>query len=173
MPYKDKIQCVYGIFSENKDCVYIGSTNHFHNRKRQHIGVCVNKKSHNYTNPLYVYIRENGGFGNFHFKILEIVQDQSELRQKERSFIKMYKPLANAYDVCVDARHSTKWQTANTLASRHRYYDKYLATQRRLAHRRCINPLTNKESTYSAVRAYYYRRNMAICAKDLKFLDKE
>ena len=64
---------IYKIYCKDeniKDC-YIGSTKYFTNRKRRHKYDCSNINCMAYNYKLYKFIRENGGFTNFDFEILE------------------------------------------------------------------------------------------------------
>ena len=44
--------------------IYIGSTRNKYHRFKSHPSYCCNPKSHNYTQHVYQYIRENGGWEN-------------------------------------------------------------------------------------------------------------
>ena len=63
-----------------KDC-YIGQTTNFNVRKSQHKSYTNNQKAHQYTYPLYTFIRENGGWNNFKMEILERL-DWKDKREK-------------------------------------------------------------------------------------------
>ena len=57
---------IYKIQHETKDeLLYIGSTTHFGNRKRQHKSSCYNPNEKSYNNKLYQTIRDNGGWNTF------------------------------------------------------------------------------------------------------------
>ena len=63
---------IYKIYCKNneiKDC-YIGSTGNIKTRIQVHKYSCNNENSEKYNQYKYVYIRENGGFNNWDFKIL-------------------------------------------------------------------------------------------------------
>jgi len=65
---------------------YNGQTTNFERRKSQHTSICVNPNVQAYNHKLYQTIREQGGFDNFEFVILEkhLVNDISEARIRER-----------------------------------------------------------------------------------------
>jgi hypothetical protein len=50
------------------DLVYVGSTTDFTKRKSQHKAVCNNEKDRHYISPVYMMIRENGGWDTFTMK---------------------------------------------------------------------------------------------------------
>ena len=79
-----------------KDC-YIGQTTNFNVRKSQHKSYTNNQKAHQYTYPLYTFIRENGGWNNFKMEILERLdcKDKEELKNNERHLIDFHKGTLN------------------------------------------------------------------------------
>jgi hypothetical protein len=63
---------IYKLYCKNneiKDC-YIGSTGNIKTRIKEHKYSCNNENLKKYNQYKYVYIRENGGFDNWDFKIL-------------------------------------------------------------------------------------------------------
>lgn len=67
---------IYGIFNRKTgSCCYVGSSVNYNKRIRDHMNNCNNTKLKEYNFPIYKYIRENGGFGCFKFKVLETVMD--------------------------------------------------------------------------------------------------
>lgn len=72
--------------------VYVGSTINLKRRIRDHGQNCNNEKSKAYNYNLYKYIRENGGFNEYEFIILEfyICNFKHELHHREDDYIKMY-----------------------------------------------------------------------------------
>ncbi len=90
---------VYKIFScnDNVNEFYIGSTTLFSSRKSHHRKTCNNRSNKAYHRPLYRYIRENGGFENFDFMVLETieVENRSEGLKREQYWIDLLKPTLN------------------------------------------------------------------------------
>ena len=76
---------------------YIGSTTDLTLRIRKHKQSCYNEKQSNYNRKVYKFMRENGGFENFTFKILEEVncENKNELLLTERYFIETLKSSLN------------------------------------------------------------------------------
>lgn len=64
---------IYKISCKNPeitDC-YVGSTVDHNSRKSSHKSVCNNENSKDYNLPVYRYIRDNGGWNNWEFVLLE------------------------------------------------------------------------------------------------------
>ena len=70
------------------DC-YVGHTTDFTKRKNHHKRNCYNQKSKNFTNYVYQFIRENGGWDNFDMVIVKIQECENSLeaRRIEREFV--------------------------------------------------------------------------------------
>ena len=62
-----KIVCKDGSIT---DC-YVGSTTNHSKRKSQHKSACNNEKDKRYNLPVYRFIRDNGGWDNWEFVLLE------------------------------------------------------------------------------------------------------
>ena len=172
MPYKNKIMCVYGIFNTEHKCIYVGSTNNFYNRKRQHKACCVNKNNRGFNIPLYKFIRDNGGFNNFTFEILIKVECIETLRSAEREVMKKYNPPLNVYDVDIDCRHNKVWKSQNTLKSRKKHYDNYAKNLKIYKNKKYINPFTNKIQTLNAIQQYFFRRHLKVSVRNLTPVDE-
>jgi hypothetical protein len=65
--------------------IYVGSTTSFSTRKASHKYTCKTEKCKGYNIELYQFIRDNGGFDNFKFIVLEHYRGEEEdLRQLEQ-----------------------------------------------------------------------------------------
>jgi hypothetical protein len=100
--FKDKIFGVIYIIKHKTDDtkkVYVGSTNDLKRRIWQHKSSCNNEKNKDYNINLYQYIRENGGFNEYEFIILEcyVCNFKYELHYKEDNYIKMYPNNLNSH----------------------------------------------------------------------------
>ena len=71
-----------------KEC-YIGSTMNFKERMRLHKHSCNNENSKNYNQPLYKFIRENGGIGAWTMTIIDSLTtiDKNEILKFERRYV--------------------------------------------------------------------------------------
>jgi excinuclease UvrABC nuclease subunit len=82
---------------EDDEIIYVGSTTNYKNRLSRHKHNCNKLNNEKYYVPLYKYIREQGGFDQFKFEIIE----QSEYDNKndalmiENKYINEYKPKCN------------------------------------------------------------------------------
>ncbi len=85
---------------------YVGSTTNFKNRKSQHKSNCKNVKSEDYNKPLYVFIRENGGWSDEWVMVLVQLypncKTSIELLKYEREHYDIYKPELNVYRPCLN-----------------------------------------------------------------------
>ena len=84
---------VYEIKSKDKSVTgtYIGSTWDMKYRQQKHKTRYNNKNSKDYNFPLYIYIRENGGWDNFEMTIIDSgeCEDVRELHCAEQFYIDM------------------------------------------------------------------------------------
>lgn len=88
----DYNQCyVYKISSKNENIpqCYIGSTTNLKKRLYNHRNSTNNEKNNNYNMELYKFIRNNGGFDEFKFEILEELccENKKELHTIEKNYI--------------------------------------------------------------------------------------
>ena len=92
---------IYKLYCINPDVkeFYIGHTTNLTQRKSQHKNNCYNnsEKNKKYNTKVYRIIRENGGFDNWSFKILETanLKNKYEALTLEGSYIEKLKPLCN------------------------------------------------------------------------------
>ena len=92
---------IYKISCKNetiKDC-YIGSTNNFKERIKKHKYSCNNENSNSYNLKLYKFIRDNGGFNNWKFDVIEELKttDKNEMKKKERYYYELNNSTLNSY----------------------------------------------------------------------------
>jgi group I intron endonuclease len=91
MKYTKYESGVYGIYSFNNHCIYIGATKDFDARFRQHLKMLIDKNHHN---KKLNEIVEKIGVENLIFK--EILRcNDSEIFYYETLFIKIFLPLCN------------------------------------------------------------------------------
>ena len=92
---------IYQIYCKDPeitDC-YIGSSKNYERRISAHKHSCKNEKRHEHNIFLYKFIRENGGFKNWNFKILNQIEYYQELRAtQEQAYINLFKPTLNVRD---------------------------------------------------------------------------
>tara|TARA_R110000803_G_scaffold209062_1_gene278259 strand:+ start:283 stop:750 length:468 start_codon:yes stop_codon:yes gene_type:complete len=76
------MKCCYLIYCKDLDIkeIYIGHTVDFDRRKGEHLSRCNDIKSKEYNLKRYKFIRENGGFDNWEFTILE--EDCEKIRER-------------------------------------------------------------------------------------------
>jgi len=76
---------------------YVGKSGDFGKRKSKHKSDCNNVKSEAYNYPVYTCIRENGGFDDWYFEILETanLEDEKEAAILERYWIEKLETTLN------------------------------------------------------------------------------
>ena len=90
---------IYKLRSKNpliKD-FYIGHSKDFHYRQIAHRSTCNNVNSEGHNTPVYIFIRENGGYDNWDFEILETanLKNIDEAETLERDWIEKLEPSLN------------------------------------------------------------------------------
>lgn len=97
------------------DC-YIGSTKNFIKRKIQHKN-SYNTNNQNSNCNIYKFIRNNGGFDNFNFEIIEtlICENKNEALIRERYWIENLKSNINSRSSYkrFNNNHSKDWRIKN------------------------------------------------------------
>jgi len=117
---------------------YVGKSGDFHIRKIAHKSVCNNVKSEGYNYEVYKFIRENGGYDNWDFEILETanLENEKEASNLERYWIEKLKPSLNK---------NLPAQTPEELAEYNREYNREYC---RIRHRQKMeDPEYRKENT--------------------------
>jgi len=99
MPVDWSNTVIYKLHSKNPliEDGYVGKSGDFHKRKICHKSNCNSVKSDEYNKKAYVFIRENGGYDNWDFEILETanLEDEKEAAALERYWIETLKPSLN------------------------------------------------------------------------------
>ena len=82
---------IYGIYHEN-NLKYIGSTTNFKGRLWRHKYSCYNVNDSHYNQQIYQYIRANGKWEDFEFKIIDIYYSITKklLNNIEGEYIKYF-----------------------------------------------------------------------------------
>ena len=98
--------CVYEIYCKDTsiDQIYVGSTCNLKKRIILHKSDCYNENSKGFNLPLYKFIRENGGFNNFTYEVLDDCIDvncKEDLLKKERMYYDLLKPSLNSFRPCI------------------------------------------------------------------------
>ena len=101
---------IYKIYCKDSTITdyYIGSTKNLYNRKRCH--KCRYNKQSKYK--LYNFIRNNGGYNNFDYEILEEIFI-GNLKQYEREYIEKLKPTLNCVVPNRIGKESVKFKNKN------------------------------------------------------------
>ena len=80
---------IYKLYCKNNliKKYYIGSSSNFKNRKGVHKYATNNKKSIQYNQNIYTYIRGNGGYDNWDYEILETINLNDKIKERELFWI--------------------------------------------------------------------------------------
>jgi len=89
---------IYKIYKEDITEFYIGSTYDEKKRRNHHKSNCNNENSKEYNLKVYQFIRENGGYDNWNFEVLEIYpcDNEEQLVEREDYYYDLLKPLLNS-----------------------------------------------------------------------------
>jgi len=94
-----KIYTIYQIVCKDESIKesYVGSTIDFKDRKIDHKTKCTNSKSKYYHLKVYKFIRDNGGWFNWKFNILETIEciEKYDAYKIEQSYINNLKSELN------------------------------------------------------------------------------
>ena len=90
---------IYGIYCKDKNVleIYIGSAHDAEEREKGHKDVWNNENSEKYNLKVYLFIRENGGWDNWIFKVIEEFpcDNDIELRIREQYHYDLLNPELN------------------------------------------------------------------------------
>jgi hypothetical protein len=91
---------IYKLYCDGIDEFYIGSTWNMKERKTNHKHKCYSDKYSTYNSKVYQYIRENQGFDNWKFEILETNEFENEhnLKIREQHYKNLLNPSLNTYN---------------------------------------------------------------------------
>ena len=97
------------------DC-YVGHTTDFTKRKNHHKANCYNQNSKNFSNYVYHFFRENGGWNNFDMVVINIQKCESSLeaRKIEREHIEELQATLNRYVPYKTEEEKQKRRTSGT-----------------------------------------------------------
>ena len=82
---------IYTIYHQD-NLLYVGSTVNFKRRLTRHKGNCYNLNNEAYNLPIYQYIRSNGDWKDYHFKIIDVYYNITKqlLNKIEGDYIKYF-----------------------------------------------------------------------------------
>tara|TARA_R110000796_G_scaffold250376_1_gene379242 strand:+ start:38 stop:646 length:609 start_codon:yes stop_codon:yes gene_type:complete len=148
--------CVYKITCLNPDInwSYVGSTKNYNKRKIQHKTYCYNKKSYSYNKKAYCFIRENGGFDNFQFDIIEKFEKYDKMKLCERELYYIDKTWDNN---CNQNRPFTKYD--NEKNRKNKYAKKYRENNREILLQKNKEYNKNNKEIISQKYKEYYENN--------------
>lgn len=135
---------------------YYGHTTNKINRKREHKYSCNNENSKNYNLKVYQVIRENNGWDNWDFIIIEDYpcQNVDEARLRERYWIELKQPQLNFQ---IPSRTCEEWynDNRNELLEKNKKYNK-----------------RNREKILEYQKKYYEDNKQKILEKQKKYYEE-
>ncbi len=92
---------IYGIYCKDITVLefYIGSTHDEKQREQTHKSDCNNENSEKYNYKVYIFIRDNGGWDNWIFKVIQRFpcENKIELVEREQYHYDLLKSALNTY----------------------------------------------------------------------------
>ena len=115
----------YRIFCKDetiREC-YIGSTKNYKRRREHHITSINSEKDKNYNQPVYKFIRENGGKDNWIWEILGtgFYENKNDLYKMEREWIEKYDKTLN-YQIPSRSRKEYREQNKDEIINKKKEY---------------------------------------------------
>ena len=132
MPDYEKCVMYKLVQKDNEKNCYVGSSCNYINRKYNHKIACNNEKGTNYNFNVYKFIRENGGWNNFEFVIIEKFpcKDKVEKLIRERYWVELIGNLNSVIPFrtkeetkILSTEKKNKWRVNNSEYS-NEYYQK-------------------------------------------------
>jgi hypothetical protein len=103
---------IYKLHNDDITEIYIGSTADKKQRKKQHKSDCNNEYSEEYNRKVYKFIRNNGGWDNWKFEVIERFpcENEIQLRIRERYHYDLLKPELNMIRPFITKEELKKYQ---------------------------------------------------------------
>ena len=160
-PRNYKNACIYKIVCKNPEIedFYIGSTTNLRQRKNRHKQSIYNEKDRDYLFYKSLFIRENGGWENFEFIVLEHCKDitnAEELRLREREWFDKLKPTLNKLKPSISIDEKRKYENE---------WRKYNPEKQSIYKKKYYQNNSEKEKQRNKK---YYQENKEICLKKNK-----
>tara|TARA_R110000822_G_scaffold239820_1_gene369501 strand:- start:5 stop:685 length:681 start_codon:yes stop_codon:yes gene_type:complete len=152
---------VYKLCCKDADEFYIGSTIDFHKRQLKHKSCCNNVKGNDYNLKVYKYIRDNGGFDEWNFEILELGEYENKylLYERERFFIEQNKPSLNHK---IPNRTQKEYKKDNKEKINEKTKEYYQRNKEILCKKQKENYDNNKEIICKKAKEYYQKNKERI-----------
>jgi predicted GIY-YIG superfamily endonuclease len=92
---------IYKILNTNTNKIYIGSSNDIERRFKEHLYLLKNNKHH--STKLQRSYNKTKDKNVFKFEIIEEVQDESKLKEREQYYIDLYDAFNAGYNCCAES----------------------------------------------------------------------
>ncbi len=143
---------------------YVGSTTNLTNRINQHKFSCNTEYNEKYNFKIYKFMRENGGFDNYTFNILEEYncENKNELFNRERYYIDL---LGSSLNIQIPNRTDKQYREDNKDKLSEIKKNWYLENKEEYLEKRKQYHLENKETLNKKTREYYNKNRNEILKK--------
>jgi len=128
--------------------IYIGSTNDYERRQREHKNNCNNLNSKSHNVKLYRFIRSKGGFDKFKFEVIIECEEDDKL-ELEKMYIDMYNPELNTHKFDFDRKEYMEEYREKNKDKITEYSKEY--------------NIKNKDKRTEYSKEYYKKNNERIC----------
>jgi hypothetical protein len=149
---------IYKIYcnDETVNDLYVGHTTNFNVRKNCHKTSCTNENNRDYNLPVYIFIRENGGWNNW--KIEEIEKfpciNYNEASQRERYWVENLKATLNKV---VPSRTKKEWEKEHK-EHMSEYIKQYISINKdTIKENKALNYQEKKETILEKHKIYYQK----------------
>jgi hypothetical protein len=143
--------------------VYVGHTTNFASRKSTHKSICNNSKNTNHNQPLYQFIRANGGWENW-----TMIEIKSQICKSPRDAERVEQDLINQEHQVLNAQ---KAHSGVDLSSNHpNYHTQYRQQNRDAISIKLSQYYQQNKDTVKVKNAEYYHQNKAsLIAKNVEY----
>ena len=173
----------------NDDICYIGSTHHEYERERKHKSDCNNENGEHYNTPVYKHIRENGGWDNWKFEVIEEYpcDNRTQLRIRERDYYDLLNPELNMIRPYISEEEMKEERTQRSakhyqdnreeIIEKHAKYNEEhteeIKENKANYYQKNIEVIKEKTSKYRGNnKEKIYRKCICVCGKEYRFNNK-
>ena len=150
----------------NDDMIYIGSTIDIKMRMYKHKDVCKNPNIKEHNSKVYKYIRENGGWNNWKYEIIDEVEVtlRDDIYEYENAYIRKYDAI-NKLNSRFARRTKKEYLENNKEYIKRRNKEKYERNKEQVLQKDKDKYDKNKEQILKRVKEYRERNKDEINAK--------
>jgi hypothetical protein len=149
---------IYKIYCKNEiiNDVYVGHTTNFYLRKNGHKSSCTNKNNKHYNLPVYIFIRQNGGWDNWQIEEVEKFpcNNYIEASQRERYWVENLKATLNKV---VPSRTKKEWENEHKQQIEEYIKQYRIDNKDTIKENKALNYKENKKTILEKHKNYYQK----------------